>query len=102
MKISTSYSIVIPKPRKEVFDFCCRNDTFERHLQPRLPVAGVQRAEFFEGDSLAVGGRRNIGLTDGSLLTPRDLIEEGSGGNFAKLVCSFGTGAGDEFSVDMA
>lgn len=68
MNISTSSSVVIPKPREEVFDFCCRNETFEQHLGPRLPVAGVQRVEFFEGDSLAVGGRRRVELTDGGVL----------------------------------
>jgi len=68
MKISTSASIVVPGPRDEVFEFSCRNETFERHLRKFGPVAGVQSAEFFEGHSLEKGGHRRIRLTDGSEL----------------------------------
>lgn len=68
MNISTSASIVVPKGREEVFDFCCRNETYERHLQPRFPVAGVKKCEFFDGHSLKVGDHRRVTLTDGSVL----------------------------------
>jgi len=68
MNISTSASIVVPKPLQEVFDFCCRNETYERHLRPRLPVAGVERSEFFDGHTLKSGDHRRITLTDGSVL----------------------------------
>lgn len=68
MNISTSASIVIPKPLEEVFDFCCRNETYEQHLRPRLPVAGVQSCELFDGHSLEAGGHRRVTLTDGSVL----------------------------------
>ena len=66
--VSTSASIDIPRPRAEVFDFCCRNDTYERHLRPRLPVAGVARAELLGNGSIEAGGRRRVVLTDGSEL----------------------------------
>lgn len=68
MNISTSASIVVPKPLREVFDFCCRNDTYERHLRPRVPVAGVKSCEFFDGHALKTGDRRRVTLTDGSIL----------------------------------
>lgn len=68
MNISTAASIVVPKPLREVFDFCCRNETYERHLQPKLPVAGVKQCEFFDGHSLKAGDRRRVTLTDGSVL----------------------------------
>lgn len=106
MIVSTSASIVIPRPREEVFAFSCENDTFERHLRPLGPVAGLQRAEFFEGDSLEKGGRRRITLTDGSVLEEVILDYEpprrhryrwsssGLRGPFALLVRS-GTGCWD-------
>jgi len=68
MNISTAASIVVSKPLEEVFDFCCRNETYEKHLQPRLPVAGVQKCAFFDGHSLKEGDHRRITLTDGSVL----------------------------------
>jgi uncharacterized protein YndB with AHSA1/START domain len=110
MKISTSASIVVPKPREEVFDFCCRNETFTRHLRARMPVAGVQGAEFFEGHSLKAGDHRRITLTDGSVLDEEILDYEppalhryrwskGLKGPFALLVQS-GTGTWDFSEVD--
>ena len=68
MNISTSASIVIPKPREDVFDFACANDTFERTLRPRGPIAGIDKAEMLEGHALAEGSRRRISMTDGSVL----------------------------------
>jgi len=41
MNISTSTSIVIPRPREEVFAFACSNDTYERTLRPRGLIAGI-------------------------------------------------------------
>lgn len=110
MNVSTSASIVVPKSREEVFDFCCSNETFERHLEARMPVAGVQRAEFFDGHSLKAGDHRRITLTDGSVLdeeildyTPPALHRyrwsKGLKGPFALLVRS-GTGTWDFSEVD--
>lgn len=109
MKISTSSSITISRSREEVFAFSCRNDTFERNLGPRGPVAGVKKAEFFDGHSLAEGSKRRITLTDGSVLeevildyTPpsrhRYRWTKGLKGPFALLVRS-GTGCWDYSEV---
>ena len=103
MNVSTSASIVVPKPRDEVFEFCCRNDTFERHLGPKGPIAGVRKLEFPPGQSLTAGAHREITLTDGSVLDEVVLDYEpstlhryqwskGLKGPFAMLVRS-GTGA---------
>ena len=110
MNITTSASIVIPRPREEVFDFCCRNDTYARHLRARGPVAGVQRAEFFDGHSLKAGDHRRIALTDGSVLDEEILDyappalhryrwSKGLRGPFALLVRS-GTGTWDFSEVE--
>ncbi len=103
MNVSTSASIIVPKPRDEVFEFCCRNDTFERHLRPKGPIAGVRKSEFLPGESLSAGAHRQITLTDGSVLeevvldyAPSTLHRyqwsKGLKGPFALLVRS-GTGA---------
>jgi hypothetical protein len=68
MEITVSTSIVIPRPREEVFAFACRNDTFERNLRPRGLIAGIDKAEMFEGHALAEGSWRRISMTDGSVL----------------------------------
>ena len=110
MNISTSASIVIPKPLEEVFDLSCKNETYERNLRPLGPVAGVQTAEFFEGHSLAEGSKRRITLTDGSVLEEvildyarptkhRYRWSKGLKGPFAFLVRS-GTGCWDFTEVD--
>ena len=68
MNISTSSSIVIPRPRPEVFAFACDNGTYERNLRPRGLIAGIEKAEMFEGHDLAEGSWRCISLTDGSVI----------------------------------
>jgi len=68
MNISTSTSILIPRPREEVFHFACANDTYERTLRPRGPIAGIDKAEMFEGQALAEGSWRRISMTDGSVI----------------------------------
>ena len=77
MNISTSTSIVIPRPREEalpVFHFACANDTYERTLRPRGPIAGIDKAEMFEGQALAEGSWRRISMTDGSVLEGLEAI----------------------------
>jgi len=68
MDISTSASIVIPRSRPEVFAFACDNGTYERNLRPRGLIAGIDKADMFEGHALAEGSWRRISLTDGSVL----------------------------------
>jgi hypothetical protein len=68
MNVSAAASVDIERPLREVFDFCTRNDTYEKHLRRRGPVAGVAQVEFLAGDRLAAGGRRRVVLTDGSEL----------------------------------
>ena len=74
MNISTSTSILIPRPREEVFHFACANDTYERTLRPRGPIAGIDKAEMFEGQALAEGSWRRISMTDGSVLESLEAI----------------------------
>lgn len=68
MNISTSSSVVIPKPREEVFAHACANETIERTLRPLGPIAGIAKAEMFEGQELAEGSWRRILMTDGAVL----------------------------------
>jgi hypothetical protein len=68
MNISTSASIVIPRPRPEVFAFACDNATYEQTLRPRGLIAGIDKADMFEGHALAEGSWRRISLTDGSVI----------------------------------
>lgn len=110
MNITTSASIDIPRPREEVFAFSCANDTYERHLRPLGPIAGIDKAEMFEGQPLAAGSWRRISMTDGSTLEEEVLDyapptlhryrwTEGIKPPFAWLVKS-GTGRWDFTEID--
>lgn len=68
MKVTTATSIIIPGPREEVFDFACANDTYERNLQRHGLIAGVMKAEMFDGHVLATDAWRRVHLTDGIVL----------------------------------
>ncbi len=68
MEISVGTSIVIPKPREEVFDFCIKDRTFEHLLRPLGPIAGVVKSELHPGEVLRTGAHRTITLTDGAVL----------------------------------
>ncbi len=68
MELSTETSIVIPRPRGEVFDFCTNDDNTARTLRPLGPIAGVAKIQMHEGQSLETGAHRTITLTDGVTL----------------------------------
>lgn len=68
MKVTTDTSIIIPGSREEVFDFACANETYERNLKPHGLIAGVKKAEMFDGHALAEDSLRRISLTDGVVL----------------------------------
>ncbi len=68
MNISTGASIIVPRPRAEVFASACDNRTYERTLRPRGLIAGIAKAEMFEGQALAEGSWRRITMTDGAVL----------------------------------
>ena len=68
MNLNTAASIVMPGSREEVFDFACANETFERNLRPHGLIAGVEKAEMFEGQALAADSWRRISLTDGVVI----------------------------------
>jgi len=68
MELSTETSVVIPKPREEVFDFCTDDENTARTLRPLGPIAGVAKIQMHEGQSLETGARRTITMTDGVAL----------------------------------
>ncbi|MGB8224471.1 MAG: SRPBCC family protein [Polyangiales bacterium] len=65
---STSTSIVIPRPRDEVFAFATDSANAPRTIRPRGPFAGISKIEMYEGQSLAKGSKRRIFMTDGAVL----------------------------------
>ena len=65
MELSTETSIVIPKPREEVFDFCTDDENTARTLRPLGPIAGVAKVQMHEGQRLETGAHRTITMTDG-------------------------------------
>lgn len=68
MKVSTATSIVIARPREEVFDLCTKADTPERFFRPLGPIAGVVKSEMHAGEVLKTGAHRTITMTDGVVL----------------------------------
>lgn len=69
MNVTSSVSITIPRARETVFELATKDETYERALLPYGPVAGVAESKVLEGRALQQGARREIKLTDGSVLT---------------------------------
>ena len=66
--ISTSASVLVPRPREEVFAVATDSTNAPRTLRPRGPFAGITRVEMHEGEILSTGARRRIHMTDGTVL----------------------------------
>ena len=66
--ISTSASIVIPRPREEVFAFATDSTNAPQTIRSRGPFAGISKIEMYEGQSLAKGSKRRIFMTNGAVL----------------------------------
>jgi len=66
--ISTSASVLIPRPREEVFAFATDSANAPRTIRARGPFAGIRKIEMHEGQSLAKGSKRRIFMTDDSVL----------------------------------
>jgi Polyketide cyclase / dehydrase and lipid transport len=68
MRMRTSATIDIARPRDAVFDFACACETYVELFRPRGSVAGVAKAEMMGGVPLGAGARRRIELTDGAIV----------------------------------
>ncbi|MGB8332670.1 MAG: SRPBCC family protein [Polyangiales bacterium] len=68
MNISTSASVLIPRPREEVFARATDSTNTPETLRPRGPFAGISKVEMLDGQALAKGARRRISMTDGTVL----------------------------------
>ena len=66
--ISTSASVLVPRPREEVFAVATDSSNAPRTLRSRGPFAGITEVEMHEGQVLATGARRRIHMTDGTAL----------------------------------
>jgi len=49
MDIFASASVIVPRPREEVFAFSRANDTYEPNLRPLGPIAQIEKAELTDG-----------------------------------------------------
>jgi uncharacterized protein YndB with AHSA1/START domain len=65
--ISTSASVLIPRPREEVFALATDDTNAPETLRSRGPFAGITKVEMHEGQSLAKGSRRRVTMTDGTV-----------------------------------
>lgn len=66
--ISASASVLIPRPREEVFAVATDSTNAAELLRSRGPFAGISKVELYEGQTLAKGARRRIIMTDGTVL----------------------------------
>jgi len=66
--ISTSASVLIPRPREEVFARATDSTNTPQTLRQSGPFAGIRKVEMHEGQSLAKGSRRRVFMTDGTVL----------------------------------
>jgi uncharacterized protein YndB with AHSA1/START domain len=65
--ISTSASVIIPRPRAEVFRVATDVTNTPRTVRRYGPFAGIRQTEMHEGQSLAKGSKRRIFMTDGAV-----------------------------------
>jgi hypothetical protein len=68
MRISTSATIEVSRPREQVFDCACACATYEKLFKARGPIAGIVKAHMIDGASPATGTRRRIELSDGGVI----------------------------------
>lgn len=66
--ITTSASVLVPRPRDEVFAVATDSTNAARTLRSRGPFAGVTKVELHEGHEHAAGAKRRVWMTDGSVL----------------------------------
>ena len=66
--ISTSASVLIPRPREEVFAWATDSTNAPETLRSRGPFAGITKVEMHEGQVLAKGAKRRVHMTDGTVL----------------------------------
>ena len=66
--ISTSASVLIPRPREDVFAWATDSTNAPETMRSRGPFAGITKVEMHEGQTLAKGSRRQITMTDGTVL----------------------------------
>lgn len=66
--ISTSASVVIPRPRDEVFLHATDSSNAPEVLRARGPFAGVASIELHEGHTLQKGALRDVIMTDGTVI----------------------------------
>lgn len=66
--ISTSASVLIPRPRDEVFARATDSTNTSEILSSRGPFAGITKVEMNEGQALATGSKRRVFMTDGTVL----------------------------------
>ncbi|MGB5703183.1 MAG: SRPBCC family protein, partial [Polyangiales bacterium] len=66
--ISTSVSVLVPRPREEVFAVATDSSNAARTIRSRGPFAGITKVELHEGHALATGAKRRIYMTDGAVL----------------------------------
>jgi hypothetical protein len=66
--ISTSASVLISRPRAQVFARATDSTNTPQTLRSRGPFAGISKVEMHEGQSLAKGSKRRVFMTDGTVL----------------------------------
>jgi uncharacterized protein YndB with AHSA1/START domain len=66
--ISTSASVLIPRPREEVFVYATDSTNAPDTVRARGLFAGITNIEMHEGQTLAKGSKRRVFMTDGTVL----------------------------------
>jgi hypothetical protein len=74
MKLQTRARVQIPLGLVQAFDLAIDHATFARVLGPLGPIPGISRIEMAGGEALAPGARRNVFMTDGSVV-PEEILD---------------------------
>jgi polyketide cyclase/dehydrase/lipid transport protein len=74
VKLQTRARVEIPLGVAQAFELAIDPATFARVLGPLGPIPGISRIEMVGGEALVPGARRNVFMTDGSVV-PEEILD---------------------------
>ena len=68
MRLRARATVLIDRPRAEVYDFAVAGENLSRVLQKLGPIPGIESMEIAGGGPLVTGALRRVSMSDGSVI----------------------------------